>query len=499
MFMHRLRQGAAALAIATGLLVPAHQVFAAPETLTIALPGDFPSLVPSDDTSPLGFNYRLNVFDQLTVIGKDGKIGPRLATEWTASDDLLKWTFKLRTDALFHDGSPVTAHDVEFTARYILDNPKSPTRTFLRLVDSVKAIDDHTIEFTLNQPYSIFERQISFINVMPKDYHTKVGEEGYAKAPIGSGPYKVVNWVKDDRLELEAFDKYWGGAPEVKKAVFRPIPAEASRATALMSGEVDLVTTLPPALVDTLARNDGIEVKTVPGSRVMFLGFNSNAAPLDNPKIREAIDIAIDREAITQGLLRGLGRATGMMIPPNNVGYNPEFVATKQDMARAKQLVAESGYAGEPILFDYPSNNFVLANEIAQAIAGYLTEAGLKVELRPAEFTAFFPQWTQTAFPSLYMFAYGSTQYHADTILTSMYSTGGRVYRLNPEIDALVAEQKRERDPVKQAEIISRIFKIGAEDRDNVPLYDEFFAVGMKKDLGYEAWPDGFVRLYEFR
>jgi peptide/nickel transport system substrate-binding protein len=472
---------------------------AAPGNLTVALPGDFPSLIPSDDSSPLGFNYRLNVFDQLTFIERDGRVGARLATGWAVTDDLLVWTFKLRTDARFHNGTPVTAKDVEFTTRYILDNPQSPTRTLLRLIKDVRAVDDDTVEFTLNQPYAFFERQISFINIMSKAYHEQVGNLGYSQNPVGSGPYKFIRWVKDDRLELEAFNDYWGGPPALKRATFRPIPADTSRATALLSGEVDLVTTLPPPLIERLRGARGLEVGTAPGSRVIFVGFNVNASPLDNPNIREAIDLAIDRKAITEKLLRGLGQPASMMIPPNNVGYDPATIPVAQDMARAKQLVSDSGYKGDTIFIDYPSNNIILANETVQAIAGFLTEAGLKVDIRPAEFTAFFPQWAQTKMKSMYMFAYGSTQYHADTILTAMYETGGRVYKLNEEVDALAKEQRRTVDRSKQNEVISRLFRIAAQDRYNLPLYYEYNAFGMKAGTDYVPWPDGFVRLYEFK
>ncbi|WP_332719484.1 ABC transporter substrate-binding protein [Pelagibacterium mangrovi] len=473
--------------------------YAAPETISVALPGDFPSLIPSADSSPMGFNYRLNVFDQLTEINPDGSVAPRLATDWSVSEDLLTWTFTIRNDATFHDGAPVTARDVEYTTRQILDNPQSPTRTFLSLVENVEATNENTVVFTLNQPYAIFERQISFISIISEAYHKEVGDEGYASHPIGSGPYKFVEWVRDDRLELEANEDYWRGAPAIKSAVFRPIPADASRATALASGGVDLVTSLPPSLVASLDATPGIETGVAPGSRVIFVGFNVNIPPLDSPEIREAIDLAINRQAITEQLLRGMGAPSSMMVPPNNVGYNPDLEPVQQDMARAQELVIQSGYGGEAISIEYPSNNIVMANETVQAIAGYLTEAGLNVDIQPSEFTAFFPKWAQTQMDGMYMFAYGSSQYHADTILTAMYEEGSRIYKINEEIDAMVKEQRKIIDQAEQTEVIGKIFQIAAQDRYNIPIYQEYNAYGMIEGLGYEPWPDGFVRLYDFQ
>lgn len=490
--------------LAAGLAVAAASIFAgpglaAPASLTVALPGDFPSLNPSKDTSPLGFNYRLNVFDQLTQVERDGRISPRLATAWTNSADLLEWTFTIRKGATFHDGSPVTAQDVVWTMRYILDDPRSPSRTFLKLVEKVELVDGDKVRFRLSEPYAIFDRQISFINIMSEAYHKAAGEEGYATRPVGSGPYRVVSWTKDDRMVLEAFPNYWGGAPALKRATFRPIPAEAARAAALASGEVNLVTTLPPALVDQLSVTRGLDIAKAPGSRVMFLAFNITKSPLDNPRLREAVDLAIDRETIASRLLRGLGRSTGIMVPPNNVGYDPSFKPVVQNIEKAKRLLAESGYKGEVITFQYPNNNFVMANEVAQAIAGYLTAAGLKVDLKPMEFTAFFPLWLQSKLEGLYLFAFGSTQYHADTILTSLYEKGARNYGSNPEIDNMIKQQRMITNVDEQKRVLSKIFQISNEDRYNLPLYDEMQAYGAAAGLGYSPWPDGFVRLYEFK
>ena len=339
---------------------------AAPNAITVALPGDFPSLDPSKDTSPLGFNYRLNVFDALTELQRDGKLNPRLAESWTFSPDLTEWTFKLRQGVKFHDGSPFTADDVVFTINRIKADNASPVRTFIRLVDKVEKVDGHTVLFKLTQPYGIFHRQISYVNLMSKTYFDKEGDQSYATKPVGTGPYKLVRWIKDDRMELEANADYWRGAPAIKRATFRPIPSESSRTAALLSGEVDLVPTLPPSLIEQLKSNRDLDVNTAPSFRVIFVAFNVNKRPLDNAKVREAIDIAIDRPAITDKLLRGLGKPTGIMVPPMNIGYDPSFKPVPYDPQKAKQLVTESGYDGTPIVIQYPNNNIVMANEVVQ-------------------------------------------------------------------------------------------------------------------------------------
>jgi peptide/nickel transport system substrate-binding protein len=496
---HTAAMAAAGAALATLLAMSGGGVQAAPNAITVALPGDFPTLDPSKDTSPLGFNYRLNVFDALTELQRDGKLNPRLAESWTFSDDLTEWTFKLHQGVTFHDGSPFSADDIVFTINRIKADNTSPVRTFIKLVDKVEKVDDHTVRFKLTQPYGIFHRQISYVNLMSKTYFDKVGDQGYAAKPVGTGPYRMVRWVKDDRMELEANPDYWRGAPAIKRATLRPIPSEASRAAALASDEVDLVPALAPSSIDQLKSNRDLDVNTAPSFRVIFVAFNVNKPPLDNPKIREAIDVAIDRSAITDKLLRGLGKPTGVMVPPMNIGYEPSFRPVAYDPQKAKKLVAEASYDGTPITIQYPNNNIVMANEVVQAIAGYMTAAGLKVEIKPMEFTAFFPLWLQSKLDSMYFFAFGSTQYHAESILTTMYEDGSHAYKVDMEIDALLKKQRTITDPAEQTKVLAAALRKSNENRYHLPLYDEMQAYGAKKTVSYSPWPDGFVRLYDFK
>jgi peptide/nickel transport system substrate-binding protein len=488
----------AALFGASSLLALSTAVYAAPEQLTIALSGDMPTLDPGKDTSPIGLNFRLNVFNALTEIDRNGEVVPQMAESWTVSEDLVEWTFKLREGIKFHDGSLMTADDVVFTTERVLADETSPVRSFLRLVKTVEAVDDNTVKFTLTQPYSMFDRQAKYLYVTSRAYFEKVGDAGFATTPIGTGPYRLTEWVKDDRMVLEAFPDYFGGEPEVKKGIFRPIPSDAARANALLAGEIDLVPSIAPSLMDMLGNNPEIKVEIAPGYRVTFLEMNPDLAPFGNEKIRQAVDVAIDREAIAQRLMRGTGKATGSLIPPSNGGYDASFQPTQYDPELAKKLVQEAGYDGTPIAMDYPNNNYPMANEVAQAIAGYLTEAGLKVQLNPMEFTAFFPAWVQNKMSPIYYFAYGSSQFHAENILATVFESGGHIRRINPEIDTLIKAQRQELDAAKKQEMISKIFTIAAEERQFVPLYEMQQVYAVKADVDYTPYPDEIVRLYSF-
>ena len=166
-YVGKLRGVAAVAMLASvSLLAGSAVAVAAPTELTIALSGDIPTLDPSKDTSPIGLNYRLNVFEALTQLDRDGKVQPQLAESWTHSDDWTEWTFKLRPGVKFHDGSAMTAADVVFTIDHVLADKTSPVRTFMRLVKSAEAVDDHTVTFTLTQGYATFDRQAKYLYIM---------------------------------------------------------------------------------------------------------------------------------------------------------------------------------------------------------------------------------------------------------------------------------------------------------------------------------------------
>jgi hypothetical protein len=165
-----------------------------------------------------------------------------------------------------------------------------------------RSIEPDKVRFTLSEPYAPFDRQVSLISIVPRKAFEDMGAAQFALTPVGAGPFKVVAWKKDDRVELEAFAGYWGGAPKIKKLVFKPVPSESARAAALASGELDVVPILPPALVDSLGSRQGLTVKRVESNKVVYLGFDVNNPLLSDVRVRKAIDMAVDRNAISQRL-----------------------------------------------------------------------------------------------------------------------------------------------------------------------------------------------------
>ena len=298
---------------------------------------------------------------------------------------------------------------------------------------------------------------------------------------------------------LKANPGYWRGEPAIKNATYRPIPNEASRSATLLSGEVDLVPTLSPALMTQLGRSPDLKVATAPGFRVIFLGFNVNVAPLDNAKVREAIDHAVDRESLSKNLLRGLGKPTGIMVPPMNIGYDPSLTPTKFDPELAKRLVKESGYDGTPIALQYPNNNLTLANEVAQAVAGYLTAVGLKVQVRPFEMNLF----TNDIIPNgktgeMFQMGWGGWTFDYDNTAYLMYHSGERwnPYDKDPGLDAMLEGQRLIADRGEREAALRKIANFVADHALELPLYnvDTYYGVN-RRVKGLVVPPDNRFRL----
>jgi len=458
--------------------------------LVVAPSSDVLTLDPSLDTSPISLNVFKNIYDQLTDITADGSVAALLATHWEAGQNATVWTFTIKTDAKFHDGSPVTVDDVIWSYQKIIDDPKSPVRAYLTKVKSIEKVADDKLRFNLSAPFAAFDRQVSLISILPRKIYEERGA-GFAQNPIGSGPYKVIRWIKDDRVEMEAFAGYHGGAPKIKTVIFRPVPSESARAAALSSGEVDIVPLLPPALVDRMSSRKSVRVEKVASNRVIYLGFDVNNPVLSNLKLRQAIDMSIDRNTITTRLLRGLGHPIGQVVAPVTFGYDPAIKPTAYNADAARKLLKESGYNGEPIVFQYPNNRYAFGEEVAQAVVGYMKAVGINVEMQGMDYSAFFPLWTSKKLNGMHMFAFGPSIMDADLPLGSLYETGpARAYWSNAKVNELIAQQRAETDPVKRRAEIGQIWQLSKENVPYVILYNEVQAYGIKDNVKWTARPD---------
>lgn len=298
-----------------------------------------------------------NMFDGLVTRTWDGKVVPEIAESWTIpSDDV--YVFKIRKDVRFHNGDTLDADDVVFTFKRVLEDgaiagQSSPRKGLLGPLETVEKTDQHTVKFTLANPFPIFPQALVHFQIVPKDYIEKVGDNEFAAKPIGAGPFKFKEGRLDDQIVMERFDEYYGGSREIppmgaapaKRAIFRMMPEATVRVAALKAGEVHIIQQLTPDLAKTLATDKNIQVKSVDGTRVYCVELNCQKPPFDDVRVRRAMNYAVDWDAILTSIYGGNGVRLACAFLPSGFGFNPGLEPYPYDPGTAKALLREAGYS----------------------------------------------------------------------------------------------------------------------------------------------------------
>ncbi len=424
------------------------------------------------------------VFDSLYHRDNNMKIVPWLATSYENPDERT-WRFHLRRGVKFHNGNDFKANDVKFTlGRLLEDDSQFSTRNF---VDRVEVIDDYTVDIITKEPYAAFMTRVVLWHMTDEEYFNEVGPEGFASKPVGTGPFKFVEWIKDEQMVLEANPDYWGGSPKIKTVIFKPIPENATRIAALETGDVDLITDVPPDYVDQAP--EGVEIMTIPGTRAFYLGMNVNWKPFDDVRVRQAMNYAVNVETIIENVLNGLARPIDNPLLPEAFGYIPTPVYS-YDPEKAKSLLAEAGY---PDGFEMELDTQPPLKEIAEALAGQLSEVGIKAKVNIMEKAALYAKY-EPGFSQTFLTSWGNSEADADGMLSKQfYSNRYRCNLLGPEgetgygntelgcyytgyanaeVDAYIEAGARTVDPEKRKEYYAKALKIIVEETPWVFLYN---------------------------
>jgi len=406
---------------------------------------------------------------------------PSLAESWSEAKDHLSYTFTLRKNAKFHDGSPVTPEDVKFS----FERYKGTSATLLKeKMKEVQVVGPSQVRFVLKEPWPDFMLFYGTTAsgagwIVPKRYVEKVGEDGYKKAPVGAGPYKVVSFTPGVEIVLEAFDGYWRKAPNVKRIVMRSMTEETTRAAALKRGEVDLAYLFAGPVAEELKRTPGIKLEAPLLTGAFWLELTEQwdpKSPWHDRRVRLAASHAIDRQAINQAETLGFSRLTGSIVP-RIFQFAVAVEPPAYDPAHAKKLLAEAGYPNGFDAGDF--NPFPPYNSMGEAIVGYLQAVGIKTRMRTMERAAFFTAWREKKLRGIIM-NITSVMGNAATRLEP-YATKSGIYTYGslPEIDDLFARQARELDLRKREALVHRMQSAMTEHVVNVPIYDLAFIWGV--------------------
>jgi|GEM_PF-112179 len=478
--------------------------------LTIGLSGDAYSLdpYPLNETITNGINHHM--FEPLVRKGTDIQNEGVLAESWEVNDDGTVWTFKLRENVVFHNGNTFDVNDVIYTYERALTD-MSAFKGMLSTLDSMRAIDEHTFEMTMNQPNVLLLSQINSLVIMDKETCEGLSDEEIALIPNGTGPYKLMEHIREDRIVFDRFEEYWGEKPQATRVTFKPITNEGTRTANIISGAVDMITDVPVRDTVIIETNDKIDILDAPSLRVIYLNLAGwtdtpsldSEKPLVSPdgsnpftdiRVREAVYRAIDEETIIKQIMNGFAVPAASYIPEGFNGYNDSIKRLSFDPEKAEALLDEAGYPKQDdgyrfeITLDAPNDRYINDGDIAAAVAGYLEKVGIKVNLNLMSRTVFFSYisasnkkgdnthfcmtgWADSGGESTLMgmdMIYSKNQ---DGPVKDGFGGVNRGFYTNTEVDALVDEAMSTIDEVKRDALMQEAWKIASDEISYIPLH----------------------------
>lgn len=461
------------------------------KVLTIASGNDIVSFDIHNHNNTSTEAVHVNMFDYLLKNDKDQKKVPALATSWEKKDDKT-WQFKLREGVKFHNGDPFTAADVKFTLERVANDKKLLEYGNYKQIKEVKIIDDHTVDIMTYEPDPVLLNRLSRIGsgMLPSKYIKEKGWDEFQKNPVGTGPYKFSNWVKDDRLELVKNPDYFGEKAKWDKLVFRVIPEDSTRVSELLTGGVDIAVNIPPSDMQRIVDNSKTYTAQSATQRVMQLTLRTKDAVTANPKVREAIDLAIDKKAIVDNILGGAGTPTRTRVTPGNFGANPDLYNTSEyNPQKAKDLLKEAGYpTGLELTLSSPSGRYLKDKETAEMIASMLGEVGIKTKLELLEWSKFNEQYRSKKFPGMFMIAYGNSMFDAALAfdrLRAEIAKGETDYN-NPEVEKLLKDAEKNMNAQEREQQYKKAQEIVANDRPVIYMFQQKSNYGVNKRIDFK-------------
>ncbi|MCA1777630.1 MAG: ABC transporter substrate-binding protein, partial [Loktanella sp.] len=456
-----------------------------------------------------------HLYDPLVQRSPDLSFGPGLAESWEAVDDTT-WRFKLRDGVSFHNGNAFSASDVVFTVEKARESIRPD---LVANIESITAIDDLTVEITTPAPYAVLPNDLAELLILDEDYTTETGEEQMDLKPMGTGPYMLEEWIKEERLVLTAFDDYWAGAPEIDQVTFRPITNPATRTAALLTGEVDVIQDLAVRDVDRVKSEEGFQVLTRPSLLNVVLAMDTREEsptiegpnPMTDQRVREAIARAIDVNAINQIVMNGLATPSDQFVPSSHIGYVDGMSFREMyplDIEKAEELMAEAGYAdGFTMTLDATNNRYVNDAQIAQALASMLAKINVDLQLNimpksnfwgyirvPTENSSFIMSgWDVPAGDAGSM--YGALFYTRDK--KEGYGQVNRGSYSNPEVDALVDQADATPSIEERDRLLQEATKILLADIPMIPVHYEQDIYAAREGVTLTPRVDKFISAYE--
>ena len=479
----------------------------AKDTLVVALVSHAPTLDPHMHFERVGILVNINMFDSLLHKNRKLEYEPSLAMAWKTLNDTT-WEFKLRKGVKFHNGDVMTAEDVKFSFDRVLEpgkeKKKSPQYGNIRAIKDVRIVDADTIHVVTEKPFPLLLERLVFFPIVPKKHIEKVGEEAFGTtAAVGTGPWKFVEWKRDQHIRLEAFDGHWRGKPAFKNLIVRNIPEVATQIAEMKTGGVDLIRNVSADLVPELKSHPQTYVSSAPILRVHYVELDMREAPFDKKAVRQAANYAIDKQAIIQKLMGGLGQQVATVVQPAAFGFEPEVKPFPYDPKKARELLAQ---AGHPNGVDITLHSaFVEFRPVFEAITQMLTEVGIRVNARmwdPGPAWNKFLQAEGKATNGYYGSWGNYSVFDADAVLHPLYHTEpggwiGKWYTRVEGLDKLIDEARSTLNQAHRKRTYSQIQKLIREEAPAIFLWTQYDTLAISKRVDYAARGDEWLWLFD--
>ncbi|MDI7742656.1 ABC transporter substrate-binding protein [Lysinibacillus fusiformis] len=481
-----------------------------PQTLVFGRGGDSVSLDPAIVTDGESFKVTENIFETLLNFGdQDTTIHPGLAKEWEVSEDGLTYTFHLQEGVKFHDGTDFNAEAVvknverwkagnEEQFYYYHSMFKAEGKD---IIANVEAVDDVTVVFTLSRPQAPFIKNIamSAFGIASPTAFESAGE-AFGDNPVGTGPFKFVDWKRNDSITVAKNEEYWQeGLPKLDTIIFRAIPDNSARLNALMTGEIDLADGINPSDSQTVESNADLQLIERPSMNVGYLGLTNTRPPFDNKLVRQAVNYAIDKQAIVDAFYQGRAEVAVNPMPSSISGYNDEITGYEYNPEKAKELLAEAGYDGSEIelwAMPVPRPYMPEGQKVAEAIQKNLSDVGIPSKIVTFEWATYLEK-AKNGEADAFLLGWTGDNGDADNFIYTLLDkdtigSNNYAYYSNDEVHELLIAAQSEIDEDKRIDLYKQAQEIIHDDAPWVPLAHSIPLLAAKKGVaGYLPHPTG--------
>jgi peptide/nickel transport system substrate-binding protein len=453
---------------------------------------------PYTSISGLQFNIYYTVFDTLTFMSPSGELTPRLAKSWEQLDDT-HWAFTIQEGVTFHNGDPLTAEDIQFTFEQAFDEENGYAILARSKRMTVTVTSDYEFEIETTGPDPVFLRRLVLLPIFPRNYWEQVGgREAFEQAMIGSGPFKVEGYEPDISLTLVKNEEYFGTPPKLERLTLLNLAEPAVRTSALRTGEVDLIRDVPFDQIGELEGTPGIKLANPPLSVSWLYDINtiSGHPALEDTKVRQALNYAVDKWAIVDELLQGYGEVLDCQLTtPDTFGYNPNLEPYPYDPDMARQLLSEAGYGPGDIelTLQYVSGYLPAGDQVGEAVAAYLEDIGITVSIEILEYARYIRFFYGEVQGDLFNWPPRSVAGDAEFVFPFYMCDSRKPSYCDPQLDELFAKSRVEMDPDQRLEMLQEINRYACDEAVQIFLVQPQSIWAMKEDVqGFVASPHDF-------